>query len=283
MENSDLRPTLVMGARSGIGRLILDRLIQLDTPVRASTRNPEAGQFPDGVEVVAADLTDRASLETAFEGVRQAFVFANHDGAQLVADAARATGVERIVLLSSGSVIHPTSAGNAITEEHRDVEQVLMSTDGVSVVPIRPLVLATNNLGWSYPIRATGSVAIYRPDAITAPIHEADIAAVAVAALLGDDDVSGILTGPERLNQRAQVAAISAAIGRSIAVTELSREEALASFARFMPEWEAEAVVQFLDDAAAGNSPATKTVDGILGRSGLDFATWAVDHSASFR
>jgi uncharacterized protein YbjT (DUF2867 family) len=158
-----------------------------------------------------------------------------------------------------------------------------MSTVGISVVPIRPLVLATNNLGWSYPIRTTGSVAIYRPDAVTAPIHEADIAAVAVAALLGDDDVSGILTGPERLSQRAQVAASSAAVGRNIAVTELSREEALESFARFMPEWEAVAVVQFLDDAAADNSPATKTVDDILGHPALDFAQWAVDHAASFR
>ncbi len=282
MQNPDLRPTLVMGARAGIGRLILDRLIELDLPVRASTRRPLPGHFPDWIDVVAADLTDRSSLNTAFAGIRQAFVLANHEGASLVVEAARAAGVERIVLLSSGSVIHPSSAGNAITEEHREVEQILLGAGDFTVIPIRPLVLATNNLGWAYPIRATGSISIYRPDAVTAPIHEADIAAVAVAALTGNDDVSGILTGPDRLSQRAQVAAISAATGREIAVTELSREEAAENFSRFMPTREAEAVLQFLDDAEAGNSFATETVGDVLGRPALSYAEWAVDHAADF-
>ena len=283
MQNPFSKTTLVMGARAGIGRLILADLLAQNAPVRASTRRPEPGQFPAGVEAVAADLTDRVSLEAAFAGIGQAFLFANHEGVESVIDAAHAAGLERIVLLSSGSVIHPTSAGNTITEEHREVEQALASAGGFEVVPIRPLVLATNDLGWTYPIRATGSVSIYQPDAITAPIHEADIAAVAVAALTGNDDVTSILTGPERLSQRAQVAAIAAAIGKEIAVVGLSRDEAASNFGRFMPEGEAEAVLQFLDDAASGNSGVTDTVEKILGRPALGFAEWAVDHVDDFR
>ena len=38
----------------------------------------------------------------------------------------------------------------------------------------------------------------------------------------------------------------------------------------------------FLDDAAAGNSPATDSVEQILGRSALSFDTWATDHAADF-
>ncbi len=283
MQNLDHQLTLVMGARTGIGRLVFDQLNSDGLRVRASTRHPDLGQFPVGAEVVAADLTDRASLDAAFSGAGQVFLFANYDGVEGVIEAARTAGVERIVLLSSGSVLHPSSVGNTITEEHRHVEAALDAATELTVVPIRPLVLATNSLGWAYPIRATGTVSLYRPDAVTAPIHERDIASVVVAALRGLDDVSGILTGPQRLSQREQVASISAAIGRDLRVRELIRDEARAGFAHFMPEGEAEAVLDFLDDAAAGNSIATTTVEEILGRPAIGFSEWAVDHADDFR
>ncbi|MDM7892229.1 SDR family oxidoreductase [Curtobacterium caseinilyticum] len=284
MHTPDIKPTLVMGARGSVGRHVLDALLAQGVPVRASARKPEPGRFPAGVDVVTADLTDRPSLDAAFAGIGQVFLYANHDGVAGVIDAARNAGVSRIVLMSSGSVIHPTSRGNAITEEHREVEDAFAAADDLDVVPIRPLVLATNALGWSWPIKATSSVALYQPDALTAPIHEKDIAAVTVAALTGTTlpAVSNLLTGPARISQREQVAAIAAATGKSIEVTELDRAAASAQFARFMPAEEAEAVLQFLDDAAAGNSPATTTIANVLGRPAIGFDEWAADHASDF-
>jgi hypothetical protein len=55
-------------------------------------------------------------------------------------------------------------------------------------------------------------------------------------------------------------------------VAELTRAEALTQFVRFMPAGEAEAVLQFLDAAAAGSSPVTTTVDVVLGREAIGFA-----------
>lgn len=283
MATLDHKPILVMGARGTIGKHILGDLLALGIPVRASARRPEPARFPRGVDVYAADLADQASLLPAFDGVEQVFLYAHRAGVRGVVDAARAAGVERIVLLSSGSVIHPTSAGNPITEEHREVEAAFEAAAGLTVLPIRPLVLATNTLGWAYPITARGEVPLYRPDALTAPIHERDIAAVAVAALTGNDDTAGLLTGPDRMTQREQAAAIGSAIGRDLAVTALTREGALARFSRFMPAVQAGAVLRFLDDAAAGNSPATSTVARILGRSAIPFDAWAADHAADFR
>ncbi|GAA0560008.1 hypothetical protein GCM10010172_48890 [Paractinoplanes ferrugineus] len=49
-----------------------------------------------------------------------------------------------------------------------------------------------------------------------------------------------------------------------------------------MPAEEADAVLRFLDDAAAGNSAATDAVERILGRPAIAFATWAVEHAADF-
>ena len=281
MSHLDLKPTLVMGARGSVGAHVLAELLAHGRPVRASARRPEAGHFPAGLDVRVADLTDPRSLDAAFEGVGRVFLYANHDGVHGVIDSARNAGVDRIVLMSSGSVIHPTSRGNAITEEHRAVEEAFAAS-GLTVVPIRPLVLATNALNWSYPIKASHSVALYKPDAVTAPIHERDIASVAVAALDGRDDVSGLLTGPTRMTQREQVAAIAAAIGTEIIVDEVARDEAIAQLSRFMPEHEALAVVQFLDDADSGNSPATDTVESILGRPAIGFDTWAAEHAAAF-
>jgi uncharacterized protein YbjT (DUF2867 family) len=274
-----------MGARGSVGKLVLEQLLAEGVPVRASARRPEPGQFPDGVDVFAADLTDPVSLLPAFEGAGQVFLYANQEGVDGVVETARAARVARIVLLSSGSVLHPTSAGNAITEHHRKVEAAFAAASDVLVVPIRPLVLATNTAGWAHQIRATASVALYQPDALTAPIHERDIAAVTCAALTRatTSAVSGLLTGPARMSQREQVAAIGGVVGKQIPVKELSRAAATQQFSRFMPAWEAEAVLRFLDDAAAGNSPATSTVEEVLGRPASSFEDWVVDHADDFR
>ncbi|MFC4053707.1 SDR family oxidoreductase [Actinomadura syzygii] len=283
--HSDRRPTLVMGARGSVGRFVIQGLLAEGVPVRASARRLESGQFPDGVEVFAADLTDPASLSPAFEGAGQVFLYAKHEGVGGVVEAARVAGVGRVVLLSSGSVVHPTSAGNAITEKHREVEAAFAAASDVVVVPIRPLVLATNALCWAHQVRAAGSVALYRPDALTAPIHERDVAAVACAALTGASEpvASGLLTGPARISQGDQVAAIGRAVGEPISVEELSRGAAMRWFSQFMEGWEGEAVLRFLDDAAAGNSPATPTVEEVLGRPAIGFDEWALDHAADFR
>jgi uncharacterized protein YbjT (DUF2867 family) len=281
MSSFDLKPVLVMGARGSIGAHVLAELLERGRPVRASVRRPAPGLFPDGLDVRTADLTDPRSLDAAFDGVGQVFLYAEQAGLRGVIDSARNAGIVRVVLLSSGSVVHPPSRGNAITEEHRAVEDAFLAS-GLTVVPIRPLVLATNALHWSRPIAATRSVALYRPDAATAPIHERDIASVVVAALDGHEEVSGLLTGPARMTQREQVAAIGAALGARIAVTELARDEAIARLARFMPEHEALAVVQFLDDAAAGASPATDAVEAVLGRSPIAFEEWAAEHAHDF-
>lgn len=282
MSSSDLEPTLVMGARGSVGAHVLAELLGRGVPVRASVRRPEPGRFPAGLDVRAADLRDPRSLDAAFDGVGRVFLYADHEGVQGVIDSARNAGIDRVVLMSSGSVVHPASRGNAIAEEHRDVEEAFAAS-GLDVVPVRPLVLATNALGWSHPIVASNSVALYRPDAVTAPIHERDIASVVVTALEGDDGASGLLTGPTRMTQREQVDAIATAIGSGIAVHELTRDEAIARLSRSMPDREALAVVQFLDDADAGGSPATDTVETLLGRSAIGFDTWAADHADAFR
>lgn len=279
------KPILVTGARGAVGRIVLDELRARHMPIRASSRRPQQSDFPDGVEVVAADLTDPGSLDTAFDGTDVVFLYAVHEGVRGVVEAARHAGVQRVVLMSSGSVLLPSSADNPIAIAHAHVEAAFASAPQLELVAIRPLVLAANALNWSRQIKASGSVTLYQPDALTAPIHERDIAEVAVAVLAGgaQGDVSGVITGPDRISQRDQVAEIGRALGHEIAVLEETRPEATARLGRFVDAAEVGAVLMFLDDAAAGNSPATSTVQQVLARPALSFESWVADHVDDFR
>ncbi len=269
--------TLVIGARGNVGRHVVDQLLAAGEPVRASVRNPATADLPAGVPVVAADLTRPATLTEALRGVRQVFAYAPTDGADDFAAAAREAGVEHVVLLSSGSVLLPAANGNLIAEEHRAVEAT-MAASGLRWTPIRPLVLATNALNWAGAIRDEGVVRLVHPEAKTAPIHERDVAAVAVAALLGHDAADGMLTGPRLLSQREQVELIGAAAGVPVRIEELSETEARQEFGQFEKPEVVAAILAFIANAAQGGSPATDTVERVLGRPGLGFEQWAAEH-----
>jgi uncharacterized protein YbjT (DUF2867 family) len=74
------------------------------------------------------------------------------------------------------------------------------------------------------------------PDAATSPIHERDIAAVAVRALCEDRHagVKYILTGPQSLTERDQVRTIGDAIGRPLRFEEIPPEAVRREMAAIM-------------------------------------------------
>ncbi|WP_328608266.1 NAD(P)H-binding protein [Amycolatopsis sp. NBC_00345] len=271
--------TLVIGARGSIGRQVLEQLVAAGETVRASVRDPATAGLPAGVPVVAADLTRPDTLRAALDGVRKVFLYAPLSGADAFLQAAGDADLEQVVQLSSGSVLLPGAAGNVIAEEHRAVERSFADS-GLRWTPIRPLVLAGNAVNWARSIRAEGVARLFRPDAVTAPIHERDIAAVAVAALSGGAGVSAMLTGPELMSQQRQVESIGAAIGREIRVEELSED---AARRRFGPSATVAAILELTTAAAAGGSPATDAVERVLGRPAVPFEQWARDHAADFR
>jgi uncharacterized protein YbjT (DUF2867 family) len=276
--------TLVIGARGSIGRAVLDQLLAHGEPVRASTRDPAAADVAAGVPVAAADLTRPETLAAALDGVHRVFLYALPDGIDNFVKAAEAAGVEHVVVLSSGQVLVPGQADDAIAKEHRLVESAL-DASALRWTPVRPLALATNALHWSSSIRAEGVVRLVHPDARSAPVHERDVAAVAVAALRGSTDpqVSAVLTGPELLTQRQEVELGAAAIGRPLRVEEVSDAEGRAQLRRFLPPEIADATVDLRAAAVDGAAPLTNTVNTVLGRPPITFAQWARDHAADFR
>ena len=166
-------------------------------PVRAITRTPTAGRFPDGVQVMDSALD-------ALTGASAVFLNSRALGEQLadvVAVGPRHSGVRKLVALSAINADDDFSRqpSRVRGDRNKEVEQLCVDS-GLAWVSLRPAVFATNFVGmWSAQIQAGDVVGGPYADASSAPIVEADIAAVAAHALSTDELVGQRipLTGPQ--------------------------------------------------------------------------------------
>ncbi|MBB5957517.1 uncharacterized protein YbjT (DUF2867 family) [Saccharothrix tamanrassetensis] len=279
---------LVTGATGVVGRNVVDQLLRAGQGVRAVTRRPEEAGLPAEVEVVAGDLGEpRAEW---FAGVERMYLFPAGDG-QAAAEAVRC-GVRRIVDLSAAAVtlgLHTNPVEQAVEES------------GAEWTHVRPGGFMTNLLPvWAPSIRARRVVRYPFPDEASVPVHEADIAAVAVAAMLEDGHAGRAytLTGPESITAREQVAAISDALGEEVRFEVVSREvarEEMLALGGFAAE-NADLLLGFVNydgGEASGEGFSDDDYSALLkpwpdvelatGRAARSYGQWARDHVADFR
>ncbi len=281
---------LVTGATGHVGRHVVAQLVDAGERVRAMTRDPDRAAFPAGVEVARGDLLDPASVPV--DGVDRLYLFPEPRTATEVVGRAKAAGVRRIVTLSSGAV-----TGGFDTDFQLPVEQAVEAS-GLEYTHVRPGDFASNTERiWGPMIRADRVVRYPDPEGPSLAIHDGDIAAVAVTALLTDGHAGRWydLTGPELLTRRQQVAAISAALGEEVRYEEVSAAEARAILER-QGGWAAENagfLLGFEDYSAGGTSfddvdwssalVPLPTVPEVLGRPARTYAQWARDNVDAFR
>jgi uncharacterized protein YbjT (DUF2867 family) len=282
--------TLVTGASGTVGRSLVARLARAGERVRAMTRDPAAARFPAGVEVVYGDLGDPASLPPAVEGVDRLHLFPVPDTATEVMALATKAGVRRVTVLSSGSV----TAGFD-TDYQLPVEQAVEAS-GVEWTHLRPGEFAANRLAlWGPSIRAKRVVRWPFPDEVGVPIHEDDIAAVAVVALLEDGHAGRAydMTGPAVVSVREQVATIGAAIGEEVRLEAVEPDEALRRLQEqggwaavngpFILGFEGFTPGAEYPETAREEPEPLPTVEQVTGRPARSFADWARDHAKDFR
>lgn len=195
----------------------------------------------------------------------------------------------RVVLLSSGAVqdgLAPDQHAEPVGRSHAEVERLLRQS-GLTWTVLRPSTFAANALWWTDQIRAGDTVAGPFGAVQMAMLHEADIAAIAVAALTegGHDQECYQLTGPELLTQAEQVHIIGQALGRPLRWKELSREQARQRLLddEFFPD----SFVDVLLDGYAKmlDAPAptlTRAVETVTGTPARTFRQWALDHAEQF-
>ncbi|HEX2133295.1 MAG TPA: NAD(P)H-binding protein [Actinophytocola sp.] len=284
---------LVTGASGFVGREVVAQLAAAGERVRAMSRHPARLSVPDGVEVVRGDLLEPSSMAAALAGADRMYLFPEPRTAVEVVAAARAAGVGRIVTLSSGAV----SAG-LDTDYQYPVEQAVEAS-GCEWTHLRPGEFASNTLRlWGPSIRAERVVRHHQPDWRGLPTHEADIAAVGVAALIVDGHHGRAydLTGPARLSPRDQVRALSDALGEEIRLEEVSAERAreilrrlggwAAENADFLTGFESYSPSELPDHTPEEWDELIRplpTVEAVTGRPARTYAQWAREHVADFR
>ena len=172
---------LVTGATGNVGGEVVRRLAADGAPVRALARRPDAVTLPDGVEVVAGDLSRPETLDDALAGVEALFLLGGFDTMADVLERAARAQVRRVVLLTSRSVVGGRP-DNAITGMWMESEAVL-DRSGLPGTVLRPSGFQSNVLRWSDQLRAGDVVRAPWADVPIAAIDPADIAAVAAVAL----------------------------------------------------------------------------------------------------
>jgi uncharacterized protein YbjT (DUF2867 family) len=285
---------LVMGATGNVGRQVVSQLLAAHVRVRAMVRSPERAVLPAQVEVEGGDLTIPATLDRCLDGVDAVFLVWQAPPEGIAAALERiARQARRIVFLSNLTVRDGVEEqAYAVSTMHARIER-LIEASGVPWTFLRPGAFAGNaGMWWGPQIRASDTVRWPYPGAVTSPIHEGDIAAVAVRALCedGHDREKYLLTGPQSLTQRDQVRIIGEAIGRPLHFDEIPREAARSEMAKTMPLPVVDMLIQAWRDVEWAGSgtvgkPAlvTSTVGDVTGVPARSFLDWAVDHAADFQ
>ena len=272
---------LVTGARGNVGRRVLQRLYAAGHSLRASGRNPAELDVPEGVETVALDLNDPETFVAALAGVSKVLLYAEPDGIVKFLDEAEKAGVEQVVLLSSNTVGLPGADKDPLAHHHLVVEEAVVNS-GLNYTVLRPGAYMSNAFGWSYSLQAGDTIDQVFPEAQVAPVHEDDIADVAVVALtekaLQDEIVN--LTGPESLTFRRELEIVGEVLGRKLVINELTREQGEAQMSNFVPPPILASLLAQWEAAVGVVADTSATAERITGKPARTFRQWVEEHAS---
>jgi len=278
----------VTGATGHVGRPLVRALAEAGQAVTAVSRGTAPVSLPNGTRHVRADLTAPETLRPAFEGAESLFL---HDGGagghgldpRAVLHAAEDAGIRRVVLLSSqGVATRPQSPSHGAVM--RAAEDAVRAS-GLDWTILRPGGFASNAYAWAASVRAERTVAAPFGDVGIPVIDPDDVAQVAAVALSKDEHAGRVyeLNGPAPVTPRQQAAAIGAALGEPVHFVELTRAEAQAMMAAFMPEPVVETTLAVLGEPNAAELRLSPDVERVLGRAPCSFAEWALRNVTAFR
>jgi uncharacterized protein YbjT (DUF2867 family) len=280
---------VVTGATGNVGRTLVAKAVAGGFEIRAVTRRPESAHFPDGVDVVRADLGEPSSLPPVLEGVDQVFLMAPTPClaryAVNLCCHARSAGVRRIVMLSSSIV--ELGRADELSVAHRAAEQTVVCT-GLPCTFLRPGAFMSNALAWADAIRNTGHVSGLAGNFPAAPIDPDDIAAVALHVLRSDVESDGVgsahsLTGPKRLTPREQVAILGGLLKSDLVFDELSEQDALSVLLQTHDRSAALSIMASLRRPDVPWAEPLPTVERLTGQRPATFESWASRHLNAFR
>ncbi|MFI1581120.1 NAD(P)H-binding protein [Embleya sp. NPDC020630] len=279
---------VITGATGNIGRALVGQLAAAGEDVVAVSRRPQLTDLPNGVRHARADVGDSASMRPVLNGADALFVLlagelnAHGESPDNLVGAAADAGVGRIVLVSSQL---NTTRPQAPSHARLRAFEAAVRTSGTDFTILRPGAFASNAFAWAESVRGKRTVFAPFGDSALPVVDPADIADTA-AVVLREDGHAGRtyeLTGPEAITPRRQVEVISAALGEPVAFVELSREEAHAHMAQFMPEEAIGGTLDALGVPLPAEVEVGPDVANVLGRPARPFAEWVARNLPAFR
>jgi uncharacterized protein YbjT (DUF2867 family) len=273
---------VVTGATGNVGRPLVSLLVAAGAQVRAVTRTPGAAGFPAGVQAMSSPVDALSGASAVFLNSR-----ALGDDLADVVTAARRTGVTKLVALSAINADDDFARqpSRFRGDRNKEVEQLCVDS-GLAWVSLRPSVFATNFAGmWSAQIQAGDVVGGPYADASSAPIVEADIAAVAARVLLTDEfDGQRIpLTGPQSLTNAELVDVIGTVLGRQLRYIEAPLDFVRQRFIDIgLGADFADAYLLMLAETVDKPALITHDVEKITAQPATPFARWVADHRHFF-
>ncbi|QXE38693.1 NAD(P)H-binding protein [Streptomyces sp. GMY02] len=279
---------VVTGATGNIGRTLVPLLAEAGEDVVAVSRRPQPEGLPAGVRHVRADVGNIAGMRPVLDGADAFFLLlggelnSRGESPDALLDAALDAGIKRIVLLSSQ--INSTRPEALSHTRLRDFETAVRAS-GADFTILRPSGFASNALAWAEPVRTRRTVFAPFADVALPVIDPADIAAVAAAALHEEGHAGRTyeLTGPEAISPRQQAAVLSRTLGEEVAFVELSREQAHAGMAQFMPEEIIDGTLDILGLPLPAEQTTSPDVEKVLHRPARPFDEWVARNLPAFQ
>ena len=243
----NIAKVIVLGASADQGLPLVNSLLKRGFEVTAGARRFDAMRetpFPD-LKVVAADITDSASLGRAFAGqdalaMHLPFEFDRARAAafgEAIAAAARGSGLRKIVFNTSCFVADRDLELSA-HDGRRDIERALEAT-GIPCVFIEPVVFMNNIIRvWSKPSIVNRGIFAYpaAPELKISWIALEDVAEYMAAALETDraDGRHVPVGGPQALTGDEVAEYLSAEIGKPITFRSLDPDEFAAAMSELV-------------------------------------------------
>jgi uncharacterized protein YbjT (DUF2867 family) len=270
---------LVTGATGTVGGYIIEQLNNKGVQVRALSRSVEKTKLPAEVQIVSGDLDKPETLQPHFHNVDSFFFITQSDQSNVkflankrIIQMAKEASVRRIVAL--------------VDFEGNPIEEVIKNS-GMEWTILRPVEFMKNVLyDWAESIQKEGIIRTPFPDSLSARIHEADIAAVAVEALTkeGHHRQTYDLTGPETLTPRSMLKQISEVTDKPIELIETTEEQV-------KKEWKSKGFDdEFIDYfiIEMGKNPPKQvttvlpTIEQVTGKAARTFAQWVKENKHHF-
>jgi uncharacterized protein YbjT (DUF2867 family) len=284
----------VVGATGNTGRAVVKELKALGQDPVCVVRNADKAREVLGADArtAVAELTDRAALEKALQGVTRVFVVTGHnpqmaEQQNTVLDAALTAGAKYLVRVSGGRAVVGPDAESVVGRGHHAVEERLRNS-GIGWVILRPGLFMQNTFAQAALIKNEGKMVLpFAKDLPIAFIDVRDTGAVGARILIDPAPHAGKtyeFTGA--LTNYGEFAGVfSQVLGRTITYIEATLEQAEQGLkARGLPDWLVAHQLAVAKLAAKGafSTENTQPIHAIVKRAPLTTRQFVEDHRSLF-